>query len=513
MKKSILLIAPLAFIWSCTQSSEIFDDAYNGTEPKPVIQTDGEGYADYIKQEEGNYTVIVDSGNTYRSGLQPSFYNNSTDNRYSANQNPNVFYRGERQAQNSQLGWNSGCDRGFAPGMGWGYSGFYPMGYHYGDAWGGHFGYATPSGYWNTFYGNPMWSNQWGYASYFGNGFGYYNSWNGFYDPYFGYYGNGWNNWNGWNGYGWGYGGNPYWGYGGWNTPGFNNWNNNNNNNTNWGESSGGGSNHYYGHRGGTNTGSYSQNTTNYEHTVKAQDLEVASTPFPLYSSMDKNEMATNIFESKPVKPANVSSNTFNGSNAVPNGNGSIIKPVEKPSYVNTNSVNERPGSFTTAKPVYNNNSSTLNNSNVSTSTNYVNTTPVRPTTTKVLKTGKPAQNQFAGGNSTNSISTNRPSNPQSNVVSGSNSTLRTYDHPNKYGNQTNNTYSNNKPGNVYNAGQNTSNSRRTNVNTNSNNNRNTNYNSGSNRRTSSSSTNYGSRSSSSGSSSSGTSSSGSRRR
>ncbi|MCB9223434.1 MAG: hypothetical protein H6582_04580 [Crocinitomicaceae bacterium] len=542
MKKSILLIAPLAFLWSCTTSAEIFDDAYNGTESKTVVKSnDEDGYADYIKNEESNYRVVVDSGNTHRSGLNPSYYNttnrsiqydNSDPNQYNASEDDG-YPRNYNQTNNlghnhnDQLGWDvcpyqcaaffdgircthiieryGPFPRGWgymslrnSPNWYWGYSGYYPSGYMYGDPLYGCGGYNNYYGtpYFNNYYGgsNYYGSNYYGYGGY--NSYGYYGGgWNGMYgNPYYGYYGNGWNNpW-------WGYGGySPIWGYGIYNSS-FNN-NSGSSSWSNWGEpSSGTSSNHHYGHRGGTNTGSYSQNNTNYEHTVKSQELQASNSPFPQYTTFEEHQVATNVFESKPLTNGQVNNVSHDTYNTKPvNSSGSSTQVYEKPVFTNANNGNIQNGNVQSGNNV---NGISPGTNNV---VNNVNSNGPKTTNNQTtLKIGKPAQNQFSSGSTVNNSNTVNSGSVVKGGSYSSYSTQKTYDNPNKYGNQSNPTYQDNKPGTVYNSGSgnNTGDSRRTNSSGTTNNT----YNSGT--RSTNSSGNYGNRSSSSGSSGSSSSSS-----
>jgi hypothetical protein len=91
MKKSIFLIAFLAFLMSCSQTSEIFDDAYDEAKAPPKVNLDDQaGYADYIKNQEDIYDVEVDT-NRYENktlGGNPSYYGPGT-NQYSYNNGAN----------------------------------------------------------------------------------------------------------------------------------------------------------------------------------------------------------------------------------------------------------------------------------------------------------------------------------------------------------------------------------------------------------------------------------------
>ncbi|MEX1000926.1 MAG: hypothetical protein WDZ35_02315 [Crocinitomicaceae bacterium] len=434
MKKSIyFLIAPLAFLLSCSGTSEIFDDAYNEAKAPAVVKVDEkEGYADYIQHQEKFYDVEVDSSTATgksMNGLNPSYYG-----------------QGESTHNHQQQGSNyhNGMNYGIAGGLNnWGvceYScmTFFRQGscWHtrqdmaYGG-WGGYNGYYNnpydPYGYGNGYCVNSYYGN-----NYYGNNYG---------NPYYGnnYYGNSYYG-GGYYGYGYGYG-SPWSPWGGGilsNNINTNNWNNTNSDNTSSG-------NYYYGHRGGTNTGSGSRNNTSYEHTVKKPGAtpNTPSTPFPAYNSVEAvNDQE---FDNNPngvQKTDPVNSNT---KPTVNNGGNGQFQTAEKPEFVNTNSPREESGSFQNAKPV-NSGSSTTNN------------TVTRPAT-RVTPTAKPAVNQFSAGNKP---STTRPS-----TTGNGSGSSRT--NPNKYGN-TGRTYNENNTTTIPrgNSGSTTTRPRTTNSGTNS---------------------------------------------
>ena len=63
MKKSIYLIASLTFLASCSGMKEVYDDTYEpaSAPESTIIENDDLGYQDYIKNQEAEYDVIVDS--------------------------------------------------------------------------------------------------------------------------------------------------------------------------------------------------------------------------------------------------------------------------------------------------------------------------------------------------------------------------------------------------------------------------------------------------------------------
>ncbi|MBD3635788.1 MAG: hypothetical protein HUJ25_00485 [Crocinitomicaceae bacterium] len=526
MKKSILLIAPLTFLISCTGSSEIFDDAYNDAKAPEVVKVnEEEGYADYIKNEEHKYPVEVeDTEKKSMDGINPSYYgNNDYYDPYGHNhQEPHGFggnnsgyYNGYNQYYspnsnglycNNMYGtgygsWNN--NNGYGSWNSWAVCPYSCMTwYNTGNCWhlnrydyygGGAYAYNNnfyngsygPGGSYYYGYYNPNNPYGWGstYGSYYGNG---YYCGNGYYNNY--YYGNSWGSPYGYNGWGMPYG-YPYWGNS-FNYGGGSGWNGNNN------EDIVSNGNHHYGHRGGSNSGSYSQNNTTYTHTVKGP---AESTPFPSYTAHQENVLANEGGNdiSKPTNSTVIHGNQFQ---------------KETPDHVNTYSADEQPGTFGSSKPVQNQGNSTMVNKPVENTgnSNFATTASKdKPSVgTTVVTSGKPANNQFSSDGNRPNYSTNTSGSSRG----GGSGNNTTYTHPNKYGNYNGNTgYTRpNNSGTTY-GGKTNSDSRRT-YNSGSNNGTYNNRNGSSNSSNRSGSTTYsGNRSSSSsGSSSSRSGSSGS---
>ena len=459
MKKSIFLIAPLTFLMSCTTTSEIFDDAYDeAKQPAKVTVNDESGYADYIKNHEHIYTVQVDSNKHNNRGLggNPTYYRDEHDHTH--HQQHQFDYYGEAPLNNN--GFNYGFNTGFN-GYGMNFCHNQCMTWRnrgtcwhiapynngiYGQSWnqygGMNWGYPyDPYSPFQNYYGNAYYPNAFSHNSYYGNMGGWYNNnyyWSGYYQN--GYYNNN-------NGY-WGspyYGGNnigwvngPSWSHAWMNN---NNWNpNGSNNNQDW-TSNG---NHHYGHRNGTNTGSHSQNNTNYEHTVKGQ--AVGSTPFPVYAAAQDLTQPITVEKPKPV-----SGTSFNGV-------GTTVH--EANTVTHSRGITAQNAIASTQSKGGSANGAMLSNQQ----TNAL----------KVVKRGAPASNQFTAKHITttsNGVSRNGPSNntytANYGTVSrnGSSSANRvggnTYANPNKYGSRNNPTTTSSKNGTSYNSGTYNNTSRR----------------------------------------------------
>lgn len=505
MKKSIFLIAPLTFLMSCTSTSEIFDDAYDEVaKPTKVEVNDESGYADYIKNQEDMYDVQIDSNKYNNKNLSgnPSYYGNNSAHNHLGYQSGQFDYYGTAPMNNGafQNGYYSNMN-GFQNGfcqyqcMTWRsqrncwHVAPYNNGM-YGQSWNqyGSIGWGSPYDPYNPYqncYGNSYYGSGYGYNNYYNNnGFnGYYGNTGGWYNNNYywsGYYPNGY--YNSYNGY-WG---NPYYsGYNyGWGAG--NGWGNNNNwsNNNNDVQSNG---NHHYGHRNGTNTGSNSQNNTNYEHTVKSH--AAAATPFPAYSS---------------------------GQNLAQQSNSPKPKPTTGTAFGGTNGTTDK-----TTVPPSRTIGTTTNNSQQFVSNNPAN--QANQTNTTVSRGGQPATNQFTPANLTTSNNVSSRNGGSNNTYvgttsrNGSNSSTansgNTYANPNKYRTRYNPSSSSSNSGSNYNSGNYNNTSRRDNssgtrnntprnYNSNSNSNRSNNSYNGS-RSSSSSSSSSSSRSNSSGSSSS----------
>lgn len=474
MKKSIYLIAPLTFLVSCAGTSEIYDDAYNAAKAPALINVDEEGgYADYIKNQEDLYPMQVDSTKSRAMGGNPSYYGNGEQMNEHAGHNhsnyqpgglytgygnqycppsQNNYYISYNNACGAPYGWAAcpySCMTYFQRGNCWhtnrndmwgnnvwnnyhpGIYGQYP-GIVYGtndpyapNGWYGVGGYDPfavgycPNNFgWGGYYGYGYYGN---YNPYYANN-GYYGGWGSPYDPWGNYYGYGGYGWGG-PGFGWGATGNN------WGNNNNNWWTNNDNNNSNSG-------NHHYGPRGGTNTGSYSQNNTNYEHTVKGH--EGVTTPFPVYAAGD-NELAKTEFSSgKPEVVHSVSNNNF------------TTTTIDKPDYVNTNTVDDKPGKFGNSKP---------NNQQYNVISDK-GTTYDRPSNNQVVSKGKPANNQFASGGkgSKRTYTTTQ----KYGRTGGSTTNQSTYSRPDTYYYDTNQNYSNSPTNSGNYSGKTTSNNRRT---------------------------------------------------
>jgi hypothetical protein len=454
---------------SCSGTSEIFDDVYDEAKAPPKIDVNDDlGYNDYIKSQEDLYEVEVDTNRYYKrslGGVNPSYYDNGIS-RYSGTPATRGGY-GYYPSGNSYGGspYNQYSWSNFSTGMcqfscityfkhgscrhTQNSNGFYAFGYIYHDPYmncdpygfgssyyyngGGYYGYYNNYGY-NNYYNNCYGYNNYGYNN------GYYGYNNGYYNGYYG-------------GYGYPYYGGPF----GWYGNGGNNWGNWNNNSNDVAEYA---DNHYHGHRGGTNSGSNSQNNTNYEHTVKDQ-IQVPTSPFPVYTasvnsvSSGQNTVANTAFansdNSSNITDINTvhTSNTVSNSNSKPvysDNNGSHVKPVQSTNYVSNNTVQPVPSNVS-SKPL-------------------------------IIK-GKPAYNQFATSNS--KTTSYKPTTIQGNN-SNNTSNQTTYASPNKYG-QGVRDENKPKPSYYYGATNNTTTTNSNNRRTNSSNTGGT-YNSGSSNRT-----------------------------
>ncbi|MCG8575441.1 MAG: hypothetical protein MI810_11195 [Flavobacteriales bacterium] len=415
MKKLYLLIAPIAFLASCSGTKQVYDDTYEAAvKPEKSVEKENDdlGYQDYIKNYENQYEVEVDS----------STQQTSTKSSYS--DLGGSYYSGDDIIVNNYYG----------NGYGNGYSNF-------NNGWGG----ANV----NVFVYNDPWYryNRWGWSNYYRPGYynsWYYDSWNyGWGNPYYGwnapYYG--WNNpYYAWNNpyYGWGnpyYGGfydpwgyNPYWDpwynpycgypYNGWNSPVSN--------------GNGGGftdntivDNHYYGHRGGVATESV--NTSTYEHTIKT-GKPGSGKPFAAYEAAE--ELAS---ISKPVNQA-ATNNLAGASATLPTSNTGRIDNTTSGAGANnpikntngqtaTNNFAGKP-SGTTGKPVVQTGNTAQNNNTGNGGVVYVgnnkpntgSTGKTKPANNSGTMTFKPANNQFAttSKNTNNSYSKPKQTNTTS---------------------------------------------------------------------------------------------------
>lgn len=517
MKKSFYLIASLAFLFSCSGTSEIYDDAYNARTAPPAVNIDENGgYADYIKNQENHYEVKVDSAknrtvfNNNPVGGSPQYsvdnaspnYNHSQfagDLNYCPYSCQTYFRQGHCWHSNNRNSNNGFSCNNNNQGFTYGNSGYFGAP----NSWCNCHGVNGQN--YNVVYGTNDPHNPYGSSYYSTGGFyGGYNAYNsGSCYGNNGFYNNGCYNNYGYNNYYYGNGNNswyPYYGFGGWGN-GFNyngnNWGSGNNNFAN-NETTGG--NHHFGHRGGSNTGSYSQNNTTYEHTVKQEEL--VTTPFPAFASAN-GVSAENVTAQFNDNSSLTSVNTTKPFETSGNDYGNNVQPATSSFSSNNTTVNG-----TAYKPSHNN--TTVGNSGTSDQVSK----PVTTTSgnTAVVAKGKPATNQFAGGNAQVTTTSTARNN-------GSSST-QTYAHPNKYGNQSSGGGSYQPANNTTYSGTQTSSSRRTSSsgttyggNSNSNNSNSNSSGNSSTYRTNSSgssgSSNSGSRTNSSNSGSSGSSGSG----
>jgi hypothetical protein len=441
---------------SCSQTSEIFDDAYDEAKAPPKVNLDDQaGYADYIKNQEDIYDVEVDT-NRYENktlGGNPSYYGPGT-NQYSynngANNRPYDYYgispnAGFNNGNNGNFGCQYGCmsyntygtcwhmNNGGNCNSNWGYNGSVACGTnhthnpyntnYYGNNNCGNNGYYGNSGYGNNYYGN-------GYGNTYGNGYG-------------NYYGNNY------------YGSNYYGGYNNYNGGLFgSSWGFNNNSNivANGGDSNVG-TNHHNGHRGGTSYGGNSGNTTVYEHTVKTVEL-TSSTPFPAYSS---NQTVTTTYTSVTPKPV---VGTIIGSGAKvdkTNPTSNTVKPVKSNMRANYTAERINPNGIVKAQPAGNRfeiGTVSRGEGNTTTSKGYSTGTYGRNNNTAVGNTnstgssGNSNPNKY--GNRTNPNTTQTSTGNSNNTSTGRN-------------NNSNSNYSGNRPGGSNSSNGNYTGSRNTN--------------------------------------------------
>lgn len=304
MKKLVYLI-PIIALASCVGTQEVYDDVYTRVEVEEPANPENEdlGYADYIKNSEGEYEVEVDSSAVNNGGVQNGAY-------YTNNGDINVHNYGSGAYADPYWGGGTYNNYNFYGGS-YGFNRAWPYRY---NRWGWSIRY-NPVPYWGI--GDPFWG--WGGNPYWGWAGNSYWGWGG--NPYWGWGGNPYGGWGG-NPY-WGFGGNPYWGCGNsfwgnpYNSPGA--WSGGG-----FADNGGATSNVIYGHRGAVQTNS--SNSTAYEHTVKSQVNTgggAATQPFDLYDN-DQATVTTGLQLNINDKPAKNGGLIDNGSGTAGDINTSI---------------------------------------------------------------------------------------------------------------------------------------------------------------------------------------------
>ncbi|MBK9192236.1 MAG: hypothetical protein IPM77_12390 [Crocinitomicaceae bacterium] len=293
MKSIFTPVFLTALLVSCQSVKEVYDDVYDAAE-KPVIIENAEGYADYIKDSEGDYKTV-----TTKTPVFGGYYNNTQTSNIITEEDCDCCERMRyRNFNHYRFIYSNGYPSYFGQ-----YNYFYPHSFgcnwcdeysYYGSLYSA-YGFYNSMGYWQSY--SPWGYSPWGYDPYGYNSYAY-----------------------GWNNYGW----------------------NNNTNNNWWNNNSGTGTtnttsgNHHYGHRGTVFSGS--SNTSGYEHTIK-----VSATQFENITVGNTSGLTTGYAETSPVYSDNykpvvnskpVSVNTNN--NVISNQNSGVISPVQ----IQNNSVN-----------------------------------------------------------------------------------------------------------------------------------------------------------------------------